>query len=235
MSVERPAAGAHGSALGHRITVAMITRNEERAVGKVVSDIKAAVPDADIVIVDSSSDQTAEIAESLGARVIKQFPPKGYGPAMDRALHSSEREVIVTLDCDDTYPVEYIEPMARMVLEDGCDLVDGSRLAGKPDAMPWINFLANWGFALIASAMFFRRVRDLHSGMRAYRTTLLNDLHYQAVGAALPVELLLRPMREGRKVKVVTIPYRPRIGESTMQPLQSAWWTWKRIWRARFK
>ncbi len=213
----------------------MITRNEEGAVGKVVGDIRRGVPDADIVIVDSSTDRTAEIAEAAGARVVRQFPPKGYGPAMDRALHSSERDVIVTLDCDDTYPVEFIEPMARMVLDDGWDVVDGSRLAGKPAAMPWINYLANWGFAAIASALFFRRVADLHSGMRAYRTSVLETLRYQVTGAALPVELLLRPIRDGRRVKVITIPYRPRIGESTMRPLESALWTAKRILRARFR
>ena len=81
------------SEIGKRITVAMITMNEEGAVGKVIGDIQNVVPGAEIVIVDSSSDRTAEIAQSLGARVIKQFPPRGYGPAMDRALLASEREV----------------------------------------------------------------------------------------------------------------------------------------------
>ena len=122
-------------AIGKRITVAMISMNEERAVAKVIGDIRNVLPDSEIVVVDSSSDHTAEIAQSLGAKVIRQFPPRGYGPAMDMALRSSGREVIVTLDCDDTYPVEFIEPMARIVLEDGYDLVDGSRLAGKPAAM----------------------------------------------------------------------------------------------------
>jgi glycosyltransferase involved in cell wall biosynthesis len=212
----------------------MITRNEERAVAKVIGDIKRAVPGADILVVDSSSDRTPEIAAELGARVIRQFPPRGYGPAMDLALHSSEREVVVTLDCDDTYPVEFIEPMARLVLVDGYDLVDGSRLARKPEAMPWMNFIANWSFALLASLFFRYRVRDLHSGMRAYRRTAIEKLRYDARGAALPVELLLRSIREGYKVKVITIPYRLRIGESTMLPLQSAWWTLRRICRSRF-
>ena len=221
-------------AIGKRITVAMISMNEERAVAKVIGDIRNVLPDAEIVVVDSSSDHTAEIAQSLGARVIRQFPPRGYGPAMDTALRSSGREVIVTLDCDDTYPVEFIEPMARLVLEDGYDLVDGSRLAGKPAAMPWINFFANWGFALLASLAFLHRIRDLHSGMRAYRRSLIDRIDYDMHGAALPVELLLRPIREGYKVKVLTIPYHPRIGESTMRPLQSAWWTLKRICRSRF-
>ena len=186
-------------------------------------------------MVDSSSDRTPAIAESMGARVIRQFPPHGFGPAMDMALRSGAREVIVTLDCDDTYPTECIEPMARLVLEDGYDVVDGSRLAdGKPAAMPLMNFLANWGFALLASLAFGRRLTDLHSGMRAYRRSVIDTLRYDPVGAALPVELLLRPLREGRRVKIIPIPYRMRIGESTMQPLQSAWWTLKRIGRARF-
>jgi len=231
---EADLARAAATAIAGRLTVAMITRNEEGAVGKVVSDIKAAVPGAEILVVDSSKDRTAEIAESLGARVIRQFPPQGYGPAMDRALRSGGGEVVVTLDCDDTYPVKFIEPMARMVLEDGFDLVDGCRLGGKPAAMPWINYLANWGFGAIASILFFRRIPDLHSGMRAYRKSMIDALQYRAKGAALPVELLLRPISQGRRVKIINIPYRVRIGETTMQPLSSAWWTVKRILWSRF-
>jgi glycosyltransferase involved in cell wall biosynthesis len=220
--------------IGERITVAMITRNEEGAVAKVVRDIMKALPDAEILIVDSSTDRTPEIARRLGARVIRQFPPEGYGPAMDKALRSGSREVVVTLDCDDTYPVEYIEPMARMVVEQQWDLVNGSRLDGKPEAMPALNYVANWSFDLLASAFFFRRVRDLHSGMRAYRKGLVEGLNYRAKGAALPVELLLRPIRDGWSVTTITIPYRPRIGDSKMQPLEGAWWTLKRIWLSRF-
>src|SRR5271155_359261 len=123
------------SDVGRQITVAMITRNEERAVAKVVGDIRAAVPDAEIVVVDSSSDRTAQMAESLGARVILQLPPRGYGPAMDTALRSSEREVTGRLDGDDSSPVSFTEPMARMIIEEGYDLVDASRLDEKPDAM----------------------------------------------------------------------------------------------------
>jgi len=216
------------------LTVAMITRNEEKAVEKVIAGIREVVPDAEILIVDSSSDQTAEIAERLGARVIKQFPPRGYGPAMDTALRSGAGQVVVTLDCDDTYPAGQIPVLARLVLEDGYDIVDGSRLKSKPQAMPWLNYFANAGFALLASALFFRWVTDLHSGMRAYRKSLIDELRYEANGAALPVELLLRPLKMGKRFKVVYIDYKERIGQTTMRPLQSAWWTLKRIVRVRF-
>jgi glycosyltransferase involved in cell wall biosynthesis len=216
------------------LTVAMITRNEEKAIAKVLGDIRRAVPDAEVLVVDSSSDRTAEIAEAMGARVIKQFPPRGYGPAMDTALRSAKGRVVITLDCDDTYPAEEIPTLARMVLEDGYDIVDGSRLRCKPAAMPWLNYLANFGFALAASLLFCRRVTDLHSGMRAYRKELIDALTYEVNGAALPVELLLRPIKMGKRLKVVYIEYRERIGQTTMRPLQSAWWTLRRILSVRF-
>ncbi|MEO5337919.1 MAG: glycosyltransferase family 2 protein [Magnetospirillum sp. WYHS-4] len=219
---------------GADITVAMITMNEEAAVGKVIRDIRVALPEAEVLVVDSSSDRTPEIAAELGATVLRQFPPQGYGPAMDRALRSGSRPVVVTLDCDDTYPVDRIAPLAALVLDEGWDLVDGSRLERKPAAMPWINYLANWGFASIASLLFVRRVTDLHSGMRAYRKTMIDQLSYQPKGAALPVELLLRPIRRGFRVTSVFIPYRERVGVSTMRPLESAYWTAKRILAARF-
>ena len=218
---------------GVDISIVMITMNEEKAVGKVIGDIRKLLPAAEIVIVDSSRDATPEIAAALGATVIRQFPPQGYGRAMDLALRSYTRPVAVTMDCDDTYPVDFIEPMARMVLDQGYDLVDGSRLERRPPAMPWINYLANWGFALIASALFARRLTDLHSGMRAYGYGLIAQLGCDATGPALPVDLILRTLRKGYKVKSIFIPYRERIGQSTMQPMRSAYWTAKRILGAR--
>ncbi|MCB2225984.1 MAG: glycosyltransferase family 2 protein [Desulfarculaceae bacterium] len=217
-----------------QITVAMISMNEEAAVGKVIADIQAAAPGTHILLVDSSKDRTPEIAQAAGAEVIRQFPPKGYGPAMMRALTSARGQVVVTLDCDDTYPTDRILPMAEEILFGRADLVDASRLEKKPEAMPWINFLANWGFAWLASILFLRRVTDLHSGMRAYRTSLFDEMSFQAQGSALPVELLLKPMAKGKKVKAIFIPYDERTGESTLDPLKSAWWTLKRILRVRF-
>ncbi|HEY8712302.1 MAG TPA: glycosyltransferase, partial [Thermoanaerobaculia bacterium] len=110
-----------------KLTVSMITMNEEGAIAKVVGDIRRVVPDAEILIIDSSRDRTAEIAESLGCRVIKQFPPQGYGPAMDRAVREGSGDVVITLDCDDTYPVAVIPELMRRI-EAGADLVNTTRV-----------------------------------------------------------------------------------------------------------
>lgn len=216
------------------LSVVMITMNEEKAVGKVIGDIKSIVPDAEIVLVDSSIDKTAEIAEKKGARVIRQFPPRGYSPAMDLALRSAKGEVVITLDCDDTYPVEQIPVLANYIIQDGYDIVDASRLKNKPKTMPWINYLANWGFAVFASAIFLKKITDLHSGMRAYRKSMLDSITYNPKGEALPVELLLRPIKNRYRLKVTFIEYKERIGKSKMRPLKGAWWTLKRILCVRF-
>ena len=61
----------------------MISMNEQEAVGKVIADIQAATAgrDVEILVVDSSKDRTPEIAAAAGARVVRQFPPQGYGLA----------------------------------------------------------------------------------------------------------------------------------------------------------
>lgn len=216
------------------ITILMITMNEAGAVERVIRDIRSAVPEAEILIVDSSKDDTPKIAGSLGARVVRQFPPQGYGKAMDLGFRSAAGDVIVTLDCDNTYPAAQIPMVLAFMNERGADMVDCSRLRCKPAAMPWFNYFANRFFAIVASLLFFRLFTDLHSGMRAYKKSMLENISYQPAGAALPVELLLKPVKMGYKVENYFIDYYPRIGESTMQPLQSAWMTLKRILRVRF-
>ncbi len=215
-----------------KLTISMITLNEERAVEKVVKDIRSVVPDAEILLVDSSKDRTAEIAESLGCRVVKQFPPKGYGPAMDRAVREGHGDIVVTLDCDDTYPVEMIPRLVSLV-DEGWDLVNATRLAKRPTAMPFANYLANRVFAWTARLLHGIRTTDVHSGMRAYRKTMIEKLQWDPNGPALPVDMMIIPHRLGYRVIDIPIEYRERIGASTLQRWNSTVWTFKRLWRAR--
>jgi glycosyltransferase involved in cell wall biosynthesis len=215
-----------------KVTVSMITLNEERAVAKVVEDIRRVVPDAEIFLVDSSRDRTAEIAQELGCRVFKQFPPKGYGPAMDRAVRDASGEVVITLDCDDTYPVEVI-PQLLNLIDDGFDLVNATRLAKRPKAMPFSNYIANRVFAWTAQLLHGIKTTDVHSGMRAYRKSMIDAIVWDPNGPALPVDMLIIPHRRGYRVTEVPIEYRERIGASTLQRFKSTLWTFKRLWKAR--
>lgn len=218
------------------ISVAMITMNEEKAVARVIEDIRAALAgeDHEIVIVDSSCDHTPEIAEKLGARVLRQFPPQGYGRAMGRVLTESRGDVVVTLDCDGTYPASEIPNIAAMVLGGECDLVNASRLKNRPKSMPWANYFANWLFAVTGWVVTGVKSTDLHSGMRAYSREIIERVEFDPSGPALPVELLLKPALLGFRVREIFIPYGERIGETTLQRFSSTLWTFRRILRLVF-
>lgn len=215
-----------------KLTVSMITMNEEKAVAKVIQDIRRVAPDAEVLLVDSSKDRTAEIAQELGARVIKQFPPQGYGPAMDRAVREAHGDVVITLDCDDTYPVEAIPEMMKLI-DQGYDLVNTTRTWRRPKAMPFPNFIANRVFALGARILHGLKTTDVHSGMRAYRKTMIEKVQWVAKGPALPVDMYIVPHRMGFKTAEIPIDYRERIGETTLQRWDSTIWTFRRLWRAR--
>jgi glycosyltransferase involved in cell wall biosynthesis len=216
-----------------KLTVSMITMNEEKAVAKVIHDIRRVAPDAEILLVDSSKDRTAEIAQELGARVIKQFPPQGYGPAMDRAVREANGDVVITLDCDDTYPVDAIPELVRLVEKEGYDLVNTTRTWRRPKAMPFANFLANRLFALGARVMHGLKTTDVHSGMRAYRKTMIDKVQWISRGPALPVDMYVIPHRMGFKIAEIPIDYKERIGETTLHRWSSTVWTFKRLWNAR--
>ena len=71
---------------------------------------------------------------------------------------------------------------------------------------------------------------DLHSGMRAYRTSMLRgDVRRRRRAPALPVELLLVPARHGYRVEDVSIDYFERIGTTTLHRWDSTVWTFRRI------
>jgi large subunit ribosomal protein L21 len=126
---------------------------------------------------------------------------------MDRAVREASGDVVITLDCDDTYPVEEI-PHLQALVEQGFDLVNTTRVWRRPKAMPFANFLANRAFALAARMLHGIRTTDLHSGMRAYRKSMIDAVQWNPRGPALPVDMLLIPFRRGFKVTDVNIDYR---------------------------
>lgn len=219
--------------MSHLISVAMITMNEEQAVARVIEDIRDALQgrEYEIVVVDSSRDATPNIAAGQGARVIRQFPPQGYGHAMSRVLRECHGDVVVTLDCDGTYPASEIPRLADMVLSGQCDVVNASRLARRPATMPLANYAGNWIFAVTAWVLVGIKSTDVHSGMRAYSRRVLHEVEVDPNGPALPVDLLFKPVLRGFRMREVFIPYGERIGETTLQRFTSTLWTFRRILR----
>lgn len=195
----------------------MGTYNEEAAIDTVLTDIETHTDGrAEIICVDSSTDRTPDIARDHGATVIDQRP-QGYGVAVHAAITAADRPVIMTTDCDDTYPMHRL-PDFLAAINDGYDVVSGDRLYHGADAMPPLNRYGNVAFALLASALTGTRIHDTTTGMRAYRRTVIQSITWTE-NTGLSAELLLRPLLRGYHVKELPIEYADRLGETTLDPL----------------
>jgi len=199
------------------LSVVMGTYNEEAAIESVLTDIDEVTDGrAEVVCVDGSSDRTPEIAREHGARVIRQ-EPRGYGVAVREALLAADRPVVVTTDCDDTYPMEQL-PEFLAAVSDGYDVVSGDRLYWGAEEMPDLNRWGNHAFAALASALMGERVHDTTTGMRAYRRPVIEDIGWTE-NTGLSAELLIRPLMRGYDVKELPIAYDERAGETKLDPL----------------
>ena len=205
-----------------RISVVMPTFNEQEALPIVVAEIRkhTAQYDAEILIVDSSKDKTAEIAKSLGVRVISQ-PPKGHGIALRTAILSASHEYIITADCDNTYPMDRIADFVKL-LESGYDIVSGNRLGTSAvrKAMPGANLWANAGFAFIVRALYRVPTHDVTTGMFGLRRSLVQSIAWET-NYSFPSELIIRSHLSGAKYKEIPIDYRLRVGEVTLNRWKS--------------
>ena len=213
------------------LTVGMLTMDEEESIERMMTEIRRVAPDARILCVDSSmKDQTPFIAERMGARVVRQLPPRGHGPAMEVLMYeaSKESEALIYLDCDFTYPPDVI-PSIRKILESGVDVVNAARTRTRPEAMPLPNYLANKSFALLAQATAGAKVADLHSGMRGYRSSVIRAFSFDGEGDAIPIDTLLWPAKCGYRVVEVPIDYQERVGFSKLRKLAGTVWTFIRL------
>ncbi len=200
------------------VSVVMGTYNEEEAIGTVLADIEAVTDgQAEVVCVDGSSDRTPEIAREHGARVIEQ-EPQGYGVAVEEAILTPDRPIVVTTDCDDTYPMEQL-PEFLAAINEGYDVVSGDRLYHGAEAMPAFNRMGNHLFALTASVLMGERVHDTTTGMRAYRREVVQNIEWTE-NTGLSAELLIRPLMRGYDIQERPIKYGERKGETKLDPLE---------------
>jgi len=200
------------------LSVVMGTYNEEEAIEKVISDVEEVTDGkAEVVCVDGSSDRTPEIARENGARVIEQ-EPQGYGVAVREAILAPDRPIVVTTDCDDTYPMEQLPEFLELINE-GYDVVSGDRIYHGAEAMPTFNRFGNRAFALLASVLMGERVHDTTTGMRAYRRDVVESIEWTE-NTGLSAELLIRPLLRGYDVREHPIAYRERAGETKLDPIE---------------
>jgi glycosyltransferase involved in cell wall biosynthesis len=206
-----------------KLSVVMPTFNEAQALPLVVADIRkyAAAYDTEILIVDSSKDDTPAVAESLGVKVISQ-PPQGHGIALRTAIQSASGDYIVTADCDNTYPMDRIPDFVDLLDSQGYDVVSGNRLgtAEVKRAMPGANLWANRSFAFLVRVLYGIRTHDVTTGMFGFRRQAAHAVAWET-NYAFPAEIIIRSHLAGLRYHEVPISYKLRVGEVTLHRWRS--------------
>ena len=199
----------------------MPTLNEEGVIAKVIGDaLRCGAPwEPEIVVVDSSSDSTPEIAESLGARVIRQ-EPRGHGVALRAAMLAAGGDVVVTADCDDTYPMECIPGFMDLIEKEGYDAVSGCRIHAGNRAMPLANKIGNRSFAALVRLLHGIETHDVTTGMHAVRREVVRSIPWES-NYSFPAEIIIKTVRAGYRWREMDIPYRERVGEVTLNRWRS--------------
>jgi len=178
----------------------------------------------EIVVVDDSTDQTPEIAEKLGCRVIRNI--KGYGNAYLEGLKHASGDIIVLMDADGTYDPAEIPKLIEPILRDEADVVIGSRFKGRimPGAMPWHHrYLGNPLLTKLTNFLFGTGFSDVHSGFRAIKKISLSKLDLKCPGMEFATEFVLKTTMGGLRLLEVPVTYHPRKGNSKLRSFRDGW------------
>ena len=144
---------------GQSITVITPCLNEEQGVEKVLRGMPEFVDEV-IVVDNASTDRTSDVANSLGAKVIRE-EQRGYGRAYKRGFAAATGDIVITLDGDHSYPVDALSYLIEAFLHLDVDFLNASRFPVRNRrAMSFKNKIGNLGLSIAMSLLFFRWVRD---------------------------------------------------------------------------
>ncbi|MEU7011242.1 glycosyltransferase family 2 protein [Streptomyces sp. NPDC046332] len=142
--------------------------NEEAAVGKVVRDLRASLPDAIIYVYDNAStDNTVAEAHAAGA-VVRHEPRKGKGNVIRRAFADVEAEALLIIDGDDTYDASRAREMVDLLFAGPYDQVVGARRESVETAYRAGHAVGNKMLTGAVRILFGNDVSDMLSGYRVF-------------------------------------------------------------------
>lgn len=198
----------------HPVAAIIPALNEEEALPIVLRELPRDLVSTVIVVDNGSTDGTAQVALSLDATVISE-PRRGYGRACLAGIAAlpPETEIVLFLDADASdYPEEallLIDPITR----GEADLVIGSRALGRREAgaLRWHQKLANRTFTGLIRLLYGHRYSDL-GPFRAIRRTSLDLLKMKDTNFGWTVEMQVKALQRGLRVKEIPVRYRKRMG-----------------------
>ncbi len=187
------------------VTVVIPAYNEEHGIATVVANIRAALPDAEVLVIDdASADATAEQARQAAAHVLRHPLNKGNGAAVKTGIRYAAGDVVLLMDADGQMDPRYI-PAILGKLANGYDMVVGAR---TPDTQGDTLFrrLGNRALDGLGSYLVETQVQDLTSGYRAMRREVIMEfIHLLPNRYSYPTTSTLALAKAGYSVGFVPI------------------------------
>jgi len=201
------------------LSIILPAKNEAAALADLLPRLKAAQPDAEIIVVDDgSTDDTPALCVANSVQVVRQPYSMGNGAAIKRGARAANGDILVFMDADGQHDPALI---ARLLgrLGEGFDMVVGARdWAGQAGVGRGVaNTVYNW----LASRMTSFAVQDLTSGFRAVRADKFREfLHLLPNGFSYPTTITMAFFRSAYAVAYEPIPVAKRVGRSHIRPLR---------------
>lgn len=195
-----------------KIAVLIPCYNEEKTITKVVTDAKAALPEAVVYVYDNNStDETVKLAETAGA-VVRHEYQQGKGNVVRRMFREIEAECYLMIDGDDTYPLNCASEMVDRVLTYHADMVVGDRLSSTyftENKRPFHNF----GNSLVRgtiNSLFHSDIKDIMTGYRAFSYEFVKTFPVFSAGFQIETEMTIHAVNYRMQVDNVIVDYRDR-------------------------
>jgi glycosyltransferase involved in cell wall biosynthesis len=230
-----PAEIDEGEPRMRKVTVLLPGYNVARHLDALVGNLRAALPDAELLLVDDgSADDTAATGRALGLTVIEHEINQGKGMALRTGFEAAVgagAEAVITMDSDGQH---LASEAGRFVdaWEEGADVVVGDRMADN-DNMPWLrkrtNEFTSWVISRVAGA----RIPDSQNGYRLFDAEVLRSVKLESRRYDMESEILIRAARQGYRIASVPISTIYHDEESSINPFVDTLHFFRLVWRAR--
>ena len=198
-----------------RVAVLIPCYNEEIAIADVVRDFRAALPQATIYVYDNNSrDRTVEVARAAGA-IVRTERLQGKGNVIRRMFADVEADAYVLVDGDATYHAASAPAMLQMLLTDGLDMVNGTRVTEIEAAYRRGHRLGNQVLTGIVRLIFGDRIIDMLSGYRVFSRRFVKSFPALSSGFETETEFTVHALELSMPIGELETPYKDRPAGST--------------------
>jgi glycosyltransferase involved in cell wall biosynthesis len=172
-----------------RIAVILPCYNEEAAIGQTVAAFRASLPDAAIYVYDNNSaDRTVEVALEAGA-IVRTERMQGKGNVVRRMFADVDADIYVMADGDATYDATAAPAMIAKVLDEGLDMVVGTRVHEAAEAYRRGHVLGNRAMTGLLAQLFGRSFTDIFSGYRVFSRRFVKSFPVLSAGFEIETEM----------------------------------------------